>query len=213
MSEERSSETTCARTLNKPTAHPEMFQQTYKTPPPSCPVSGPKVHHRTTYNLELEGAPMMNMGLNEKNVQSPMECDANLLSLLCFSIRGRTVVTLLGLSQGQRILPADRGYHLLLLPESQVKVGNNAFMCKLTVDPSDTTSLSFNSLIGMGTCCSAFLKFTENQCALATGHGSVSGSFCLLEVQRDNKSGREALDVAGEGHLQDAIRMKGPPHA
>ncbi|XDA88473.1 hypothetical protein R6Z07F_018122 [Ovis aries] len=28
-------------------AHPEMFQQTYKTPPPSCPVSGPKVHHRT----------------------------------------------------------------------------------------------------------------------------------------------------------------------
>ena len=29
-------------------------------------------------------------------------------------------MTLLGLSQGQRILPTDRGYHLLLLPESQV---------------------------------------------------------------------------------------------
>ena len=34
--------------------------------------------------------------------------------------RNRTVVTLLGLSQGQGVLPADRGHHLLLLPESQV---------------------------------------------------------------------------------------------
>lgn len=56
-------------------------------------ISHAGVFQKTIKTLEISlcfppvNAVLDRTGLNEKNVQSPMECDANLLSLLCFSIR------------------------------------------------------------------------------------------------------------------------------